>query len=149
MARVGGRSNVEIRGLRDFQRGLREIDPKAPAALRKGLKTVAEVVAEAARSKASSSGGVLAKSAESIKAQAQQRQASISWGSARQPFAVGAILGAIRYKQFDTWRGNSWEVGVAGTGPRAVNDAIADKEEAIVEGVGDVIEELASSAFPR
>jgi hypothetical protein len=149
VARLGGRGNVEVRGLRELQAGLRAIDSKAPGDLRKGLKSAAELVAEEARSLASSAGGVLAKSADSIKAQAQQRDARISWGSARIPYAAGAIMGAVRWKQFEEWRGNSWSVGVAGTGPRAVNDAVASKEDELVEAIGDVIEDLAHRAFPR
>lgn len=149
MARVGGQSNVQIRGLRELQAGLRALDSKAPTDLRKGLKSAAELVAENARSLASSSGGVLAKSADSIKAQAEQRAAKISWGAARQPYAIGAIMGALQYPQFDEWRGNSWSVGVAGTGPRAVNDAVASKEDELVEAIADVFDELASRAFPR
>lgn len=148
MPRIGGRADVEIRGLRDFRAELRSLDRGLGRDLRVGLKSAAELVAAEARRRATAEGGVLAKSAESIKAQAVQSAAKISWGSARQPFALGAVMGAKQYPQFGPWVGNTWQIGQAGEGPRAVNDAIASREDELIEAVGDVVERLAARAFP-
>lgn len=148
MAKVGSQ-RTEVRGLADFQRDLRSVDRRWGGELRKALKSVSEPVAESARGRASSSGGTLGKAAPSIKAQAEQRAAKISWGSAREPWAIGAIMGAKQYPQFRPWVGSSWQIGARGQGPYAVNEAIADAEDEIVDGIGDALIELSHEAFPR
>lgn len=141
--------SVEIRGLADFQRELRALDRKLGSELRKSLKDAAEIVAEAARRKAQGLGGVIAKAGPSIKAQAEQRAAKVSFGSAKFPFAGGAFMGSIAYSQFRPWVGNTWRVGERGEGPYAINEAIADKEDELVEAVDDNLGRLAGRAFPR
>lgn len=116
---------VEIRGLTEFQRALRQIDRSLPRELRKVNKSAAEIVADAARTRAQSLGGVAAKSAPSIKATAEQRRAKVALGGARYPFALGANFGALHdvprigpsgrqfagYNQFPQWGGNQFTGG--------------------------------------
>ena len=151
MATVGGRSGAfRVQGLREFQRELRALDRSLGKELRAGLKRAAEIAAADARSRASSAGGVLGKAevVASIKAQAEQRAVKISWGAAAAPMAAGAIMGALAYPQFDAWVGSSWAPGVAGEGPRAINDAIAAKRPEVEEAILDEISKLAARAFP-
>jgi len=151
MARVGGREGAfRVEGLREFQAELRALDRTLPRELRAGLKRAAELAASEARERARASGGVLAKAevVESIKAQAEQRAAKISWGSARAPMAAGAIMGSIQFAQFRPWVGASWTPGVAGQGPYAINEAIAAKRDEIEEAILDEISRIAAKAFP-
>jgi hypothetical protein len=76
-------------------------------------KMAADMVKEAAQSKASGLGGVAAKAAGSLATSKATRQASVRLGRGM-PFAFGAEFGAKRYPQFQPWRGNQW---VAGEGP--------------------------------
>lgn len=151
MARVGGRQGAfRVEGLREFQRELRNVDRTLGRDLRAALKRAAEIAAADARSRARSAGGVLGKAevVASIKAQAEQRAAKISWGAAAAPMAAGAIMGAVQYAQFEPWVGAAWTPGVAGEGPRAINDAIASTRPRIEEAILDELDRLASRAFP-
>lgn len=152
MARLGANSTtrVAVAGLADFQRDLRAVDAKLPRELAKGLKEAAEPVAERARSLARAAGGAISHQpvVDSIKAAAEQRYAKIVWGGARAPMADGAIMGALQYRQFRGWVGNDWEVGVAGQGPYAVNDAVAQSEAELIESIGDLVERVSAQAFP-
>lgn len=55
----------------------------------------------------------------------------------------GAFWGAKQYRQFNPWVGNSWSAGVAGQGPYAINDTIAEMQDEIqqmyLDGVQRVI----------
>lgn len=116
-------AGVTVRGLRDLQKALRELDKTYPRELRVVNKDAAEIVASGARSKAQSLGGVHAKSAPSIKAAAQQRQAGVSIGGPRWPYAIGAEFGGGKYgkgnptpgggytTQFPPWRGRGTGAG--------------------------------------
>lgn len=147
MAKVGA-GRTEIVGLRDFQRELRALDKKLGTELRQGLKRAAEVGAEGARARAGSGNRMQASAAASIKAQAEQRAAKVSFGSAAIPYAVGAFMGALAYPQFEPWVGNTWAVGQPGEGPYLVNQGLADRMEAMLDEVGKEIERLAGRAFP-
>ena len=46
------------------------------------------------------------------------------------------------------WIGTSWDVGGPG-GPYAINDAIRDQAEQIVEMYGAAVDEIAAKAFPN
>lgn len=91
---------VDVVGLRDFQRELRALDKAWGPELRKTNKAVAEQVAGAVRASFSSRGGVAPKVAASVRAMAQQRNASVRIGGARFPYAMGANFGSVRYTQF-------------------------------------------------
>lgn len=148
MAKVGGATGGQVVGLREFQRELRALDRRWGTELRQGLKRAAEVGAEGARSRAGSGSRMQASAAASIKAQAEQRAAKISFGSAAIPYAVGAFMGALAYPQFEPWVGNTWAVGQPGEGPYLVNQGIADRMEAMLDEVGAELERLSRRAFP-
>lgn len=148
MAKVGGRTGGQIRGLAEFQRELRTLDRKLGSELRKGLKRAAEVAASGARSRASSGNRMQASAAATIKAQAEQRAAKISFGSARVPYGVGAFMGAKAWPQFLPWVGATWRVGERGEGPYLINQGIADRMDAMLDEVGREIETLSRKAFP-
>lgn len=65
------------------------------------------------------------------------------------PYAAGALFGGYR-PQFPEWVGNTWEVGGAG-GPAAINPAIRESKDDIVQAYGDAFEYMSSvliRAFP-
>ncbi len=87
-----------------------------------------------------------AKASGAIVGAAESRAAKIAVRNSP-PFAQGAFFGALQYPQFPAWVGNSWEVGGSG-GPYAVNPAIRDSMQDIIDGYGDAFEAAASRAFP-
>jgi hypothetical protein len=150
---------VEVKGLKDFRRELKAASSDMPKALRKAQKEIADDIADRANSAASSMGGVQAKAAGSIRGYATQTQASIGfpsggiagaafWGTLRRTGWYAAARYAGSPPNNPKWVGNSWEPGVAGQGPYAINDALADALPDIDEKYLDIIDELAKRAFP-
>lgn len=155
-SRTVSRDAVEVRGLTEFQRALRDIDQSMPRELRKANKSAAEIVASAARDRAVSLGGVAAKSAPSLKAGGEQRFAKVSLGGARYPFALGANFGAqhniarntsrglvLGWNQFPEWGGNQWMGGAA---DRFLYWAIRRKRDEFVSEYERLIDQLARKA---
>ena len=93
---------------------------------------------------------LLRKSADAIRATAEQRASKLAFTSNAKKlrFATGAFLGAKAYPQFEKWVGSSWAVGKRGEGPYAINEAVADKEDEIVEAIADGMDRLARRAYP-
>lgn len=143
-----GRAAVEVRGLREFQAGLRAAEPKLARAMTKANKEIAQQVAARARNEATSNGGVQSKAAPAIVGAAEQRAAKIAVNAGRFPFANGAFYGALAYPQFDEWVGNSWDVGDASSGPAAINPAIAEMIPVIEDFYLDAFEDAVARAFP-
>lgn len=153
---------VEVKGLTEFRRELRRMSAEFPQAMRLAQKEVADDVAARAQSIASGMGGVQARAAGAIRAYATQAQASVGFPTGgRFPMASVAFWGALRHtgwyaqhryagsrRQHPPWVGNSWDVGVAGQGPRAINPAIAQMLPQIDEHYLQMIDELAKRAFP-
>jgi hypothetical protein len=150
---------VEVKGLKDFRRELKAASSDMPKALRKAQKEIADDVADQARSVASGMGGVQAKAAGSIKGYASQTQASVGfpsggiagaafWGTLRHTGWYAAARYAGSPPNTPKWVGNSWEPGVAGQGPYAINDALADFLPELDDRYLDMIEDLTSKAFP-
>ena len=131
-------TRIDVVGLRDFQRELRALDTAWPRELRKANKDAAEVVATATRASFTSRPGVAPKVAPSVKAQARQRNASVTIGGARYPFAFGSNFGSKRFKQFP---------------PPAKPDhslyrSIEAEGEDVVDAYEAALNRLAAKAFP-
>lgn len=156
---MAGKAAVEIEGLKEFRKDLKALGPEWPKALRKQYKEISDHVAVRASSRASALGGVHAKAAPKIKGYATAANASV--GVASGGVASVGVWGAKKHTgwyakpwfvesppQHPKWVGNSWEPGVAGQGPYAVNDAIAAELPYIEEAFGAVIDDVTERAFP-
>lgn len=138
---------VEVVGLRDLQKALRQVDADFPKELRKANKAAAEDIVSAAKVMAFGVGGVAGKASGSLRAVAEQRSASVKLGGARYPYALGAEFGALRYHQFKPWRGNQWSDG---DGPGYfLHPSIRARREQILEEYGKAIDRLTGKAFPN
>lgn len=140
----GGRIDVE--GLRDLQRELRAVDAAFPRELRVANKEAAEIVAKGTRAKFESMGGSAPKVAPTVKALAQQRNASVKIGggsSVGGQVAMGNEFGSVEFKQFPSWRGNSTGAGYA------LWPTIRETREEVIDFYGDAIDRLARKAFPK
>lgn len=153
---------VEVKGLTEFRRELRRMSAEFPKEMRRTQKDIADDVAERARGLASGYGRLQAHAAPAIRSYATQVQASVGFTTGGSyPMASVAFWGAMRHtgwyakaryahstRQHPPWVGNSWDVGVRGQGPRAINPAIADMLPEIDERYLKMIDELAKRAFP-
>lgn len=133
---------VRVEGLADFQRELRQLDSKLPRELTAANKKAAELVAEKARGKATSLGGVAAKTAPSIKAAAEQRRSKINIGGARAPWALGAEFGGQgrpTTMQFQPHRGRQGYF---------LYPTIRDTRDEFMDVYERAIDQLMRAAFP-
>jgi hypothetical protein len=138
---------VEVEGLKELRRELKQLGPQWPKELRKANKEAADIAASASRSNAHGGTRQQSAAASAIKASGTQSAAQVVIDAGRVPFALGAFLGSRAYPQFPEWVGNSWEPGGPG-GPYAVNPAIREKEDEIIETYGDALDRLTCAAFP-
>jgi hypothetical protein len=156
---MAGPAAVEIEGLKDFRKELKALGPEWPKALRKQYKTISDHVAQRAAAKASSLGGVHAKAAPKIKGHATASEASVGvpsggaasvgvWGAKRHTGWYAKPQYADSPPQHPKWVGNSWEPGVAGQGPYAINSAIAAELPFIEQAFGAAIDDVTARAFP-
>lgn len=153
---------VEIKGLRDFRRELRQLDSKLPNQVSKIHRQVSNLVANRAQAGARGGGRQSAAAAGAIKARAKQTAAYIETVP-KPPFALGVFWGMKRRtgwfanpryegsgaRQFQPWVGNQWDPGDMGGKPyfigEAINDSLDEVEDIYLEGIDD----LAKQAFPN
>ena len=146
---------VQVEGLRELNKALRDLGPDMQKELRQASKSVAEFVASDARAAALSLGGVAEKVAPSIKGLGGVRSASVAFGGARYPFAGGAEFGAGQdlrrtrssgsykgFNQFDRWKGNGKDAGYF------VYPTIRRDADRIVTEYGKAVDVLLKKAFP-
>ena len=156
-----GRESVE--GLAELRRGLKSLGTGVERELQKTNKSLVNTIADDARGRASSMGGVQAKAAAAIKGYATGTSMAVGVAAGgRYPMANAAFWGekahsgwyaAARYQtssgqQHPEWVGNSWSAGVAGQGPYAINDAIAAGADLAVDEWGNAIDGLILRSFP-
>lgn len=159
-------TQVDVIGLRDFQRELRKMGPAFPKKLRQQNYKIAKKVENRSKRKAQSLGGTKAKAAVSIRAVAEQRNASIRLDGRKHPYALGAEFGTKRmtkgerlpggqrgprkfYGGFGPWRGNQWQAwGNSGVG-YFLHPTIRDMREEIMDDYSDMVKRLAAEAFPH
>ena len=152
---------VEVRGLRDFQRELRKAGGEFNNELRKINRKVSDLVAGRAKLGAQSGGAQASKAAKAVKARASNTSASIDivrnppfalavfWGQRRRSgwYAKGRYADSVG-KQFQPWVGNQWDPGDLGGRPYFIGDAINasldEVEDIYLTGVDDVMRR----AFP-
>jgi hypothetical protein len=129
---------IEVEGLAQLSRALKELGPDFSRELRLTNKSVADMVADDARAAAYSIGGVAAHVAPGIKSTAGIRSAGVSFGGSAYPMAGGAEFGSIKYPQFAPYRGSGSDAGYF-VYPSIREDAseIADK---YIDAVNVVIE---------
>lgn len=131
---------IQIKGLKELQQELRRLD--FGGELRKANLKAAEVVATSARSRAGGAGGVLRKTAPSIKAAAEQRAAKVNLGGPSYPWAMGAEFGGRgrpTTQQFKPWRGPQGY---------ALYPAIRATKPEFMDVYEKAIEDLFRRAFP-
>lgn len=156
-SRSGSTSGVQILGLKELRTELRKLEnPRQwTTALGKVQRDIAKQVAEWSRSTAAGMGGP-ASHAPFTKAIVGRGTVTGARIQINNPDAYAAFWGAKQRSGWNVgnstpnlprWVGNSWDVGVAGQGPYAINDTIADRMDDIVRAYREGIDELTAEAF--
>ena len=152
---------VNIRGLRDFAREMRQVDRQFPRVMRQAHKSVAGIVVDEAKTIGSRLGGVHAHvvAMNSIRAGGTAKGAKVIMGgtAAKHGPALGAEFGAYpsafgfirgpRVRQFPQWRGNAWQPYDGGVG-FMVHPAIRQHESRIGDEYWDHVEAAMADAYP-
>lgn len=129
-------AKVEVRGIKDLSKALREIDKDLPKELGAGLAEAAAIVADAARPKVPQRTG---KAAASIKVRKQQRGAALAVGGSKAPYFPWLDFGG------KTGRNNSVRRPFV-PGGRYIYPTLADKREQVNAKVDEVMARLAEKA---
>lgn len=142
---------LQVDGLVDLQRALRQIDATLPRQLRTVHKSIADRIAAKGQANAAALGPMEAAAAKAgLRARAEQRGAYIVLrATARAPFVMGAEFGAyqdkerrraggtyVGYRQFVAWTGNQHDPGAGGSdgGPgRFMYPAVRSEGQKIVD----------------
>lgn len=140
---------VRVDGLRDLQKALRQADKDFPKELRKANLGAAEVVAQETRQSFLSRPGVAPKVALTVRAVAQQRNASVKIGGelkGRSPKAIGAQtamgsnFGTIgRFPQFPPVKKPDY----------SLYTSIYAKRAEVLDTYDDALGKLTKKAFPN
>ncbi len=153
--RTGATSGVYIYGLPELRRELKKLDnPRQwTTELGRVQRRIAQQVASWARGTAEGMGGPQKVFASAIVGRGTATGARIQIAKAD---AYAAFWGAKQRSGWNVrnetpnlprWVGNSWDVGVAGQGPYAINDTIADRMDDIVRAYREGIDDLTAQAF--
>lgn len=159
----GDGGGVQVLGLREFRAALRELDQRWDSAFSLAHQRIATQGANYARARARSMGGVQAKAASAIGGKHTTAQARVAvLPSAIDRMANVAFWGAKRHTgwyakgryrnspdQHPPWVGNSWEPMVAGQGPYAINEALAQHRDELLDEYLEAVTGIAQRAFPE
>lgn len=111
------RSAIEVRGLKELKKALRELGPEFQKGLRQAGKDVSIEVSKEAKGAAQSLGGVAAKSAPAIRntnLSSNLLGAGVVINGDAYPYALGAEFGGgarPSTSQFQPWRGSGPDAG--------------------------------------
>ena len=150
---------IYVEGLREFTGALKRIDHELVDALKRAHKVIADEAAQQSQRRARGMGGVRAKAAGKITGRASTDGALVGvpsgigavafWGAKRHTGWYAAPRFSESPRQHPEWVGNSWEAGVAGQGPYAINDAIASYLPRLMEDFERMVDEATAQAFPE
>jgi hypothetical protein len=151
---------VSVAGLKELRRDLKALGPQWGRELSKVHREIAKDVQGKAQSTARGMGRQQSREAGAIKASGTQSAAALSVvQSSRYPFANVAFWGKIKRTgwyagghgraQSLPWVGNTWQVGVKGEGPYALNEAVADRLPQIMHNYEQMLDALMHRAFPE
>lgn len=156
---------IEVRNLKQFRKDLKQLESGSEwaKALTAVNRTTAQKIAIIARAKALGLGGVRQHAASAIRGYATAEQGSVGfnpggahpeasvafWGSkGRSGWYARPQYTGSKKPQHPPWVGNSWEPGVAGQGPYAINAALAQYLPQLEEDYAKALDDLAKAAFP-
>lgn len=158
---------IDVKGLKEFRKALRELGPEFPKALAQAHRNVAQIAERVSQAEARRMGGVQAKSAKAIRGRGNQRSARLAIrpsNSPRNPTAMAnvAFWGAKKRtgwyakqnspnggQQHPTWVGAAWAVADPNAGPYAINVALHNNMDDIFAAFEAELDRLIAKAFPE
>jgi hypothetical protein len=145
---------IRIRGFKELQKALRQIDKDLPKELATANQQVAQYVVDKAKVRAGTLGRLWARAADSLAAARQQRVAAIRYGGGRYPMAMGAEFGAAQgtlrqtsrgvvhgWNQFRPWRGSGGGAGYF------LFPTLRREDDQIIDLYGEVLDDLIGRHF--
>ncbi|HMV73206.1 MAG TPA: hypothetical protein PKB00_01415 [Microthrixaceae bacterium] len=150
MPRSFAADGVQVEGLAELQRGLRDLVGKdITRDVLKGANVhYAEFVTAKAQARARGYGGVRSKAASGLSSRGEQRYAVIRMDGTGSPWLLGAEFGSLRYHQFPSWTGNRWTAPPDETPGYFLHPTIRDTAEEGAEFYADELDKALASAFP-
>lgn len=139
---MSSKDELLVEGLDDFLRDLDTVADDYPQAVRDAAAAVAVALTVRAMWRGSRLGGVAGKAAQSLR-----QRANTVVGGQSAPYFMGAEYGALRYKQFESWRGNQWQ-GWKGSAGRIIGATIREDQRALIEAFLKNLDDAHSVAFP-
>lgn len=145
---TSGRVGLEVEGLRELRQSFGKAGRKKELdrGLRDAHKKIAKDTESASKAAAATGTAQQARMIRALlgKGETEASVLSIKRSSAA-PFGLGAFMGAIRWKQFPAWVGESWDIE-AGKGPYVVAATIARQlpqiRESYADGIDDTLRHL-------
>lgn len=143
---------VSVPGLEIFQRELARAGAEWTKELRAQNKEAAGLVVDRGKEELAATGHPVLRHVAKLKAMraTSDRRASVvlvSSRAKRNAMAIGAEMGAKKYRQFPAYREAAWRSGMP-TGGYGAHEAIREDIDDIREGYGDRIDRLYRRAFP-
>ena len=140
-------TTYRVEGVDELRRSLKAVDGGVKQ-LRKANKDVAKAVEGRSRSRSGSGTAQQAKAAKALLGTGEASRAVLkirNLGSV--PFGIGAVMGALAWKQFPPWVGNNWTLGQPGEGPYVLRDVFdKDFDEVVVEPYMQELQALFAAA---
>jgi len=137
---------VEVEGLAQFRRDLKDIDRNLPKELGQEFRKISELIVTAASQKATLLGGVAAKAADAIKATSRSDSATVRLKASDKPYVLGAEFGGQRRpttQQFEPWRGSDENAGYF------LYPAIREREQEMLSMYAEAVGRVTALAFPE
>lgn len=142
---------VRVENLKDLRKELKKLEDAKPwlKHLTATNRDLARDVAGWSRAAAVAMGGQQAHFADALFGRATQTQARVEVAGPRSPKGkVRANPAFWGRNSQGNWIGASWDVGVSGEGPYAINEAIARRSVEIEARFRRLIDEVTREAFP-
>jgi len=141
---------VKIEGLAGFRKELRKLESETNwnLELTRGMRSIAQKVAAWSQDEATAMGGQQAHFAGALFGRATASQARVEIAGKRTPKGkVRANPAFWGTKAQGNWIGTSWDVGVMGEGPYAINAAIYEHGDDILDDLRRLIDDITREAF--
>ena len=142
---------VKIDGLKELRKELKKLEDAKPwlKHMTATNRDIARDVAGWSRAAATAMGGQQAHFSSALFGRATQTQARVEIAGERTPKGkVRANPAFWGRNSQGNWIGTSWDVGVTGEGPYAINETIARRSVEIEARFRRLIDEVTGDAFP-
>jgi hypothetical protein len=130
---------VRVDGAKELSRAFRRATGTTRD-LSRAYREVARFVTDASKREAINSAPQQRKAAAALLGQGTSREARVGVrNTSRVPFGIGAFMGALQYRQFPPWVGNTWDIMAPGEGPYVIGEAVRANRQDILDEFEHVI----------